>query len=173
MRQNFDACLRILLKHEGGYVNHPSDPGGMTNLGVTKAVYEAWVGHPVDEKTMRGLTPAMVAPLYRKKYWDAVRGDELENGLDLAMFDYAVNSGVGRAVKTLQTCVGVPADGGFGPKTMAAVAQFKGDTAKTLIEEVCDKRLDFLKSLKTWPVFGRGWERRVIEVKAEALKMLG
>lgn len=173
MRQNFDACLRILLKHEGGYVNHPSDPGGMTNLGVTKAVYEAWVGHPVDEKTMRGLTPAMVAPLYRKKYWDAVRGDELENGLDLAMFDYAVNSGVGRAVKTLQSCVGVPADGGFGPKTMAAVAQFKGDTAKTLIEEVCDKRLDFLKSLKTWPVFGRGWERRVIEVKAEALKMLG
>ena len=173
MRQNFDACLRILLKHEGGYVNHPSDPGGMTNLGVTKAVYEAWVGHPVDEKTMRGLTPAMVAPLYRKKYWNAVRGDELENGLDLAMFDYAVNSGVGRAVKTLQTCVGVPADGGFGPKTMAAVAQFKGDTAKTLIEEVCDKRLDFLKSLKTWPVFGRGWERRVIEVKAEALKMLG
>lgn len=173
MKQNFDACLRILLKHEGGYVNHPSDPGGMTNLGVTKAVYEAWVGHPVDEKTMRGLTPAMVAPLYRKKYWDAVRGDELENGLDLAMFDYAVNSGVGRAVKTLQSCVGVPSDGGFGPKTMAAVAQFKGDTAKTLIEEVCDKRLDFLKSLKTWPVFGRGWERRVIEVKAEALKMLG
>ena len=173
MKQNFDECLNMLLVHEGGFVNHPSDPGGMTNLGVTKAVYEAWVGHPIDERTMRALTPAMVAPLYRKKYWDAVRGDELASGLDYATFDFAVNSGVGRAVKTLQECVGVFPDGGFGPKTMAAVSQFKGDAVKTLIEEVCDKRLVFLKLLKTWSVFGRGWERRVNEVKAEALKMLG
>lgn len=173
MRQNFDDCLRILLKHEGGFVNHPADPGGMTNLGVTKAVYEAWVGHPVDEVTMRNLTPEIVAPLYKEKYWDAVRGDELISGLDLAVFDYAVNSGVNRAVRTLQRCVGVVADGGFGPKTMAAVAQFKGESAKTLIQEICDKRLEFLKSLKTWPVFGRGWERRVGEVETEALKMLG
>ena len=173
MRQNFDNCLRMLLAHEGGFVNHPSDPGGMTNLGVTKAVYEAWVGHPVDEKTMRSLTPADVAPLYRKKYWDVVRGDELQAGLDYTMFDYAVNSGAGRAIKALQRCVGVAADGGFGPTTMAAVAQFKDHGTKQLIEEVNDERLDFLKSLKTWPVFGRGWERRVKEVKDKSLVMSG
>lgn len=173
MRQNFDECLRMLLAHEGGFVDHPSDPGGMTNLGVTKAVYEAWVGHPVDEAAMRALKPGDVAPLYRKRYWDVVRGDELASGLDYAMFDYGVNSGNGRAIRTLQECVGVPADGAFGPKTMAAVTQFKDDALKTLIEEVCDKRLNFLKSLKTWPVFGRGWERRVNEVKAKSLAMSG
>lgn len=173
MKQNFDECLKLLLVHEGGFVNHPSDPGGMTNLGVTKVVYEAWVGHDVNEKIMRSLTPSDVAPLYRKKYWDVVRGDELANGLDYAMFDYGVNSGNGKAIKTLQECVGVPADGGFGPKTMAAVLQFNGDSLKTIIEEVCDKRLEFLKSLKTWSVFGRGWERRVNDVKAKSLAMLG
>lgn len=173
MRQNFEECLRMLLVHEGGFVNHPSDPGGMTNLGVTKAVYEAWIGHPVDEKTMRALTPASVAPLYRKKYWDVIRGDELASGLDYTLFDYGVNSGNGRAIKTLQECVGVIADGGFGPKTMAAVSQFRGDSLKKIIEEVCDKRLEFLKALRTWPVFGKGWERRVKEVEKTALKMLG
>lgn len=173
MKQNFDECLKLLLVHEGGFVNHPSDPGGMTNLGVTKVVYEAWVGHDVNEKIMRSLTPSDVAPLYRKKYWDAIRGDELASGLDYAMFDYGVNSGNGRAIKTLQECVGVPADGGFGPKTMAAVLQFRDNTLKTLIEEVCNKRLEFLKSLKTWAVFGRGWERRVNDVKAKSLAVSG
>ena len=173
MRQNFDECLRMLLAHEGGFVNHPSDPGGMTNLGVTKAVYEAWVGRQVNEVEMRALKPADVAPLYRKKYWDAVRGDELASGLDYAMFDYGVNSGNRRAIRTLQECVGVPADGAFGPKTMAAVLQFRGSALKTLIEEICDKRLNFLKLLNTWSIFGRGWERRVNDVKAKSLAMSG
>jgi lysozyme family protein len=173
MKQNFDKCLAILLKHEGGYVNHPSDPGGMTNLGVTKRVWEEWLGRPVSEKEMRALTPTMVGPLYKRKYWDACRADELISGLDLAVFDFAVNSGVGRSIKMLQKCVGVPADGGFGPTTMAAVTQFTGESGRKIIEEVCDERLAFLKALKTWPVFGNGWERRVKEVKEEALKMLG
>ena len=76
-----------LLKHEGGYVNHPSDPGGRTNLGVTQRVWEEWVGHPVDEAAMRALTPAMVEPLYRKRYWDKIRGDSLPAGIDLAVMD--------------------------------------------------------------------------------------
>ena len=92
MQNNFESCLKNLLKHEGGFVNHPKDPGGMTNLGVTKAVYEAWVGHEVTEKTMRELTTEAVAPLYRKKYWDACRADELVSGLDYVVFDCAVNS---------------------------------------------------------------------------------
>jgi len=172
MQSNFERCLEKLLHHEGGFVNHPSDPGGMTNLGVTARVWEEWVGHPVNEKQMRNLTPELVAPLYKRKYWDACRADELISGLDYCVFDVAVNSGVGRAVKFLQTCVGVTADGGFGPVTMAAVKKAEENGA-SLIEEYCDTRLQFLKSLKTWPIFGRGWERRVSEVETESLKMLG
>ena len=170
MLSNFPQSLQLLLKHEGGYVNHPSDPGGMTNLGVTAKVWQEWVGHPVDEKQMRALTAEDVAPLYKRKYWDACRADELVSGLDYAVFDYAVNSGVGRAAKTLQDCVGVPMDGGIGPATLAAV---KTHSPAKLIENLCDKRLNFLQSLSTFATFGRGWERRVNEVKAEALKMLG
>jgi lysozyme family protein len=143
----------------------------MTNLGVTAKVWESWVGHPVDEKQMRALTPEDVAPLYKRKYWDACRADELVSGLDYAVFDCAVNSGVGRAVKLLQSCVGVSVDGGIGPATMAAINKY-ADTKK-LIEQYCDSRLQFLKSLKTFPVFGKGWERRVNEVEAESLRILG
>jgi lysozyme family protein len=170
MLSNFNHSLQLLLKHEGGYVNHPSDPGGMTNLGVTAKVWQEWVGHPVDEKQMRALTAEDVAPLYKRKYWDACRADELVSGLDYAVFDFAVNSGVGRAAKTLQTCVGATPDGGIGPATLAAVKSHNG---AQLIENVCDKRLDFLQSLSTFTTFGKGWERRVNEVKAEALRMLG
>ena len=173
MKDNFADALTALLVHEGGYANNPADPGGMTNLGVTAATWAMWVGHDVNEKQMRALTPSIVAPLYRRKFWDACRADELISGLDYAVFDYAVNSGVGRAIKALQNCVGVAPDGGFGTTTMAAVSQFKGDAAKVLLEEYCDNRLQFLKSLKTFPVFGKGWEKRVNEVKAMSLKMLG
>jgi lysozyme family protein len=173
MLSNFDNSLKKLLVHEGGFVNHPSDPGGMTNLGVTAKVWSEWVGHDVNEKIMRALTPKDVAPLYKRKYWDAVRADELLSGLDYCVFDCAVNSGPGRAIKFLQSCVGTTPDGGFGPTTMAAVAQFQGDVARTLIKEYCEKRLDFLKLLRTFPVFGRGWERRVNEVEKTALSMLG
>jgi len=172
MNSNFDACLKNLLIHEGGYVNHPSDPGGMTNLGVTARVWEEWVGHPVDEKQMRSLTPEMVAPLYRKKYWDAGRADELVSGVDYCVFDVAVNSGPGRAIKFLQSCVGATPDGGFGSITLALVKKAEQDPAR-LIELYCAKRLEFLQSLKTFEVFGKGWSRRVAEVKEEALKMLG
>ena len=170
MQSNFNRSLLLLLQHEGGYVNHPSDPGGMTNLGVTAKVWESWVGHPVDEKQMKALTSDDVAPLYKRKYWDACRADELVSGLDYAVFDCAVNSGVGRSVKLLQGCVGVVADGGIGPATMAAVNQA---VPTSLIEDFSNARLQFLKSLKTFPVFGKGWERRVNEVEAESLRMLG
>jgi len=173
MKENFPKALEALLKSEGGYVNHPSDPGGITNLGVTARVWEEWVGHPVNEKQMRALTHADVAPLYKRKYWDACRADELISGLDYAVFDFAVNSGVGRATKNLQTCVGLLPDGGLGPVTIATVNLHTGDKAHVLVGQYCDSRLQFLKTLKTWPIFGKGWENRVNEVKADALKMLG
>ena len=153
-------------------MNHPSDPGGMTNLGVTKRVWEEWVGHEVDEKQMRALTPETVAPLYKRKYWDAVRADELVAGVDYCVFDVAVNSGPGRAIKFLQSCIGTTPDGGFGPATLAAVKKSEEDPAR-LIEMYCAKRLEFLQSLKTFETFGKGWSKRVQEVKDKALKMLG
>ena len=168
MKENFDAALKALLKHEGGYVNHPSDPGGMTNLGVTKRVWEEYVGHEVDEQTMRSLTPDMVAPLYRTRYWDAVKGDALPAGVDLCVFDCAVNSGVSRASRFLQRAVGVADDGKIGPGTLQAVLS---KDPKELVDAFCDQRQAFLESLPTFATFGKGWTRRVSEVKEVAETM--
>lgn len=165
MKENFDAALAAILHHEGGYVNHPKDPGGMTNLGVTKRVWEEWVGHEVDEKAMRALTPADVAPMYRKKYWDAIRGDELPTGVDYIVFDAAVNSGPGRAAKWLQSVVGAVPDGQIGPATLRAM---QSHLASDIIHAYQAKRLEFLKNLATWDTFGKGWKRRVAEVTSTA-----
>ena len=169
MKQNFEAALQAVLKHEGGYVNNPKDPGGMTNLGCTKAVWEEHCGHPVDEKAMRALTPADVAPLYKRKYWDKVQGDELPSGIDYLVFDTAINSGPGRAAKLLQACVGVEPDGGIGPKTLAAVRAFD---AKQLVADYSKRRLSFMMDLPTWATFGRGWLKRVNEVEVVGLTLL-
>ena len=134
MNANFEKALALVLEHEGGYVNHPSDPGGMTNLGVTKRVWEEWVGHEVDEKTMRGLTPEIVGPMYKAKYWDKVKGDDLPAGVDYCVFDAAINSGPGRAAKWLQAAVGVDPDGGIGPKTLQAVAGMDANELKRVKE---------------------------------------
>ena len=168
MKDNFDSALKAVLHHEGGFVNHPADPGGMTNLGVTKKVWEEWVGHEVDETAMRSLTPEVVGPMYRKKYWDKIRGDELPAGVDYAVFDAAVNSGAGRAAKWLQACVGVEPDGGIGPKTLAAVASFD---PKDLVEDYAKRRLSFLMDLPHWGTFGKGWSRRVADMQAKAATM--
>lgn len=168
MKANFDAALKAILHHEGGFVNHPADPGGMTNLGVTKKVWEEWVGHEVDEKAMRALTPELVGPMYKAKYWDKVKGDDLPEGVDYAVFDAAVNSGPGRAAKWLQGCVGVEQDGGIGPKTLAAVAAFD---PKELVEDYAKRRLSFLMDLPHWGTFGKGWGRRVAEVQSTASSM--
>ncbi len=169
MKDNFESALKAILHHEGGYVNHPRDPGGMTNLGVTKRVWEEWVGHEVDEKAMRALTPELVAPLYKNKYWDRVRGDDLPAGVDYIVFDAAVNSGPGRAAKWLQTAVGAVPDGAIGPATLGRVAAMP---VADIVEKYQETRLAFLQSLPTWDTFGRGWGRRVQEVKEAAMKMV-
>ena len=169
MLSNWDNSFKLMLKSEGGFVNHPSDPGGMTNLGVTKATWENWVGRGSDEAEMRGLTPEKVEPMYKNKFWDAVRGDELKVGIDYLMFDFAVNAGAGRAIKTLQTAIGVPDDGGFGPVTMASMKSYE---PVKLIERFSQAKEDFYRSLNTFDVFGKGWLNRVERVKAEALTMV-
>ena len=163
MKENFEQALNNVLKSEGGYSNLSSDPGGMTNLGCTKAVWEEFVGHPVSEADMRGLTPADVAPLYKRKYWDKVSGDDLPAGLDYSVFDAAINSGPGRAAKWLQEAVGVEADGAIGNGTLAAVAAFD---VQELIKAYNDKRLGFLQGLPTFGTFGEGWTNRVASVQA-------
>jgi lysozyme family protein len=168
MKENFTDSLTRVLASEGGFVNHPSDPGGMTNLGCTKAVWEEFVGHPVSEADMRALTPDAVAPLYRRKYWDKVAGDQLPKGLDYAVFDAAINSGAGRAAKWLQEVVGVTADGAIGPATLAAVNAMP---VQNLIAQYNDKRLQFLEKLPTWEIFGKGWGSRVAHVQSVASQL--
>lgn len=142
----------------------------MTNLGVTKRVWEEYVGHTVDEAVMRALGPADVAPLYKKNYWDKIHGDELPAGVDYACFDLAVNSGVGRAAKILQKALGVNPDGAIGPATLNAVASCN---PREVASEICDLRLGFLQSLPTFDTFGKGWSRRVAEVEKVAFEMVG
>jgi lysozyme family protein len=172
MQSNFDVALRQVLKSEGGFGNHPKDPGGMTNLGVTAQTWSEWVGHFPMEAEMRALTPEDVAPLYKKRFWDKVRGDDLPAGVDYVVFDIAVNSGTGRAAKMLQQIVGVTADGSIGPATINAVLTCNV-SSEDLVNKLCDKRLDFWKSLSTFDTFGKGWTNRGNHVREEALKMVG
>lgn len=168
MRENFDKSLVELLKHEGGFSAHPQDPGGVTNLGVTQVVWEDWIDRAVSEENMKALTPIKVAPLYREMYWDRVKADKLPSGVDYCVFDAAVNSGVSRAAKWLQTTVGAVADGAIGEQTLKQVLL---TNPQMLIDKYSANRLAFLQRLATWPTFGKGWERRVEEVRVTALKM--
>lgn len=169
----FETVFPILLKQEGGYVNNPHDPGGITNLGVTKRVWEAWVHHPVGEADMRALTPSAVAPLYRVQYWNGIGGDNLPPALALCVFDFAVNSGVSRAARYLQSIVGVNQDGHIGPGTLAALNTWI--TTNSLSEAVrryMNDRRSFYKGLPTFGVFGKGWLNRCDAVESAALKLL-
>lgn len=169
---NFQNCLKEILRWEGGYANHPSDPGGMTNLGVTKATYEAWIGYPVNEQIMRNLTHELVAPLYKKMFWDKMRCEALPKGFDLCVFDFGVNAGTGRSGKLLQKLVGVTQDGIVGPATMAAVEKrVKNIGVAAMIKEFQDARRVYYRGLGTFSVFGKGWIRRVEDIEQKSYAM--
>ena len=169
MNTNFTNCLARVLVSEGGFVNNPKDPGGMTNLGCTKSTWEEYLGHPVSEADMRNLTPDDVAPLYKRKYWDRVSGDDLPSGLDYSVFDAAINSGPGRAAKWLQEIVDVDVDGAIGPGTLAAIDNF---AVQDLIAKYNDHRLQFLESLPTYETFGNGWANRVSAVQSASSQLV-
>ena len=168
MKQNYDEALRRVLASEGGYTNDLRDPGGATNYGITIADYRMYVKPDADAADVRAMSLESAKAIYRSKYWNAVRGDELPSGVDYTVFDFGVNSGVRRAIKYLQRALGVGMDGELGPATMAAIE--KADPAK-LIVSVNDTRLAFLQSLGTWSAFGKGWGSRVASVKAASLAM--
>ncbi len=170
---NFDACLKEVLLHEGGYSNHKSDPGGRTNLGVTQRVYEEWIGYPVTEKIMRSLTVDHVNALYKVRYWDTLRCDALPAGLDLCVFDFGVNAGTNRAARYLQRMVGAHEDGQIGPRTLSQLEQMvKALGADHCVKRYQDMRRDYYRMLKTFPTFGKGWLRRVKEVEHTAIGMI-
>lgn len=168
MRDNFDKCFALVIADEGGFVDHPKDPGGMTNLGVTRRNWEIYLNRDVTEAEMRGLTPEAVKHFYKAMYWDKIKGDQLPSGVDYAAYDLAVNSGTGRAAKYLQEIAGVFADGVIGPKSIEAIKSCDPDQ---MIDALCDMRLAFLKRLTTFDTFGKGWSRRVAGVKAKATGM--
>ncbi|GJD30004.1 hypothetical protein PMNALOAF_1247 [Methylobacterium adhaesivum] len=165
---NFERALPLVLKHEGGYVDHPKDPGGATNLGVTIGTLSSWLGRPASKADVAALTRATVAPIYRANYWNAIRADELPAGLDYCVFDFAVNSGPKRAAMALQRAVGVADDGVIGSITLANIANRPVDAT---IERVMADRMTFLRRLSTWPTFGKGWTARCDGVLREALAM--
>lgn len=167
-KANFDACLAHVFASEGGYVDHPKDPGGATNHGITLDTLSGWRGRKVTKAEVKALTKAEAAQIYRKLYWDKVRGDDLPAGLDLIAFDACVNSGAYRGARWLQQGLGVTADGSIGPKTLASA---HGAMRQQVIPRCIQARKNFLLSLSTWPTFGRGWSNRLVSVEAAALKM--
>lgn len=167
----FDISLGRVLKHEGGFVNDPLDSGGITNLGVTKRVWEEFVGHPVSEADMRNLTVEKVSKLYKQRYWDRVQADKLPKGVDYVVFDFAINAGVGRAVKTLQSTVGATPDGIIGNGTLASVNAMD---AKELVNQYSDARVDFYQGIVArrpdQARFIRGWLNRVEDARKSGLE---
>jgi lysozyme family protein len=165
----YDEALRRLLVHEGGYTNHPSDPGGPTNFGITIYDYRKYVKPNATAADVRAMKLDEAKSIYRTKYWAAQRCDDLPAGVDGSVFDYGVNSGIGRSGKVLRRVVGLPDHTSVvTDEVLNAVA--KRD-AKAVILAINDERLRFLKSLKTWSVFGTGWSRRVAEVRALSLHL--
>lgn len=170
MTDRFDPCLGAVLQHEGGFSDHPSDPGGATNMGITRKTLARWRGispwTDLPKAEVRALTKAEAGRIYRALYWEECAGPRLPPGLDLAVFDFAVNSGPDRAIRTLQAVLGVAVDGIAGPVTLDAARRAD---VRAAIGAICDQRLGFLRGLAIFPTFGRGWTSRVAAIREAAL----
>lgn len=170
---NFDACLKETLFEEGGFSNNPHDPGGMTNLGVTKAAWEEYVGHTVDEAAMRALNYDRVSPFYKIKYWNPLHCDQWPAGLDMCMFDFGMNAGLGHAAKILQKVVGATPDGLIGQGTTNKVNDYiSAHGIKSLINTFQTERAEYYKQCHGFPEFGRGWLKRTGEITLIATSMV-
>ena len=173
MKINFESSLSHVLVHEGGYVDHPSDPGGATNKGVTLAVFQRFFGTGKTKEDLKAITDEQLGEVYETGYWNKCRCNDLPDGVDYVVFDQAVNSGPGRSARWLQNAVGATVDGGVGPLTIATTVAHAPAVA---INAMCDARLTFLKSIRNgelWEVFGRGWQRRVDGVRQHGLALAG
>lgn len=173
MKANFGNCLKLTLAHEGGYVNHPKDPGGRTNMGIIQRTYDAYrkrLGHPL--RSVAQIEVGEVHAIYRQDYWHPINGDKIPFGIDYTVFDAAVNSGIGQGPKWTQRALGVNADSRIGPTTLAAMTALDEAGLLKVIKNANARRLGFLKGLSHWSTFGRGWARRVAEVEAGSIGMV-
>jgi lysozyme family protein len=166
MQENFQASLGNVLLSEGGFVNDPLDPGGATNKGITQLVYDSWrLEQELPKRTVKLINDYETGKIYKAHYWDKIAGDELPSGLDYCTFDFAVNSGVSRAIRFLQRVAAVSNSGTVDAETLAAI---KDKDCNGLIDALCLERLQFLQTLKTFDHFGKGWTNRINEVKEKA-----
>lgn len=171
MQENREQAIAWIGLSEGGYSNNPKDPGGETNFGITARTYAAWntkTGRP--QRSVKNITKAEANEIIVAQYLDPIRFDDLPTGIDYLVADYAVNSGPARAMREIQTIVGVAADGVNGLQTLAAI---RAADQVQLANAYCDARLKFLRSLKTWKTFGKGWTARVEFARAQALTLIG
>ncbi|HEY8577625.1 MAG TPA: glycoside hydrolase family 108 protein [Devosia sp.] len=170
VKSRFDICLNLVLRHEGGFSDHPADPGGATNMGITRKTLAAWRGispwWTLSKTEVQSLTRAEAARIYRDRFWERCRAGQMPAGLDLAVFDYAVHSGPDRAIRALQKQLGVTVDGQAGPVTLAAIAQ---KPVPDLVVALCSERQRFLSQLPAFATFGKGWTSRVNAVRNAAL----
>lgn len=172
---NFDRAIQWIKKHEGGYVDHPSDPGGATKYGITRRTLASWRGVKLvhlPKSEVKKLTWAEAKAIYKKNYWDKCKADQLPVGIAYCLFDFTINSGLNRAVRHIQTITGASVDGDIGDETIKAIHRYismRGETQ--LIKAYCSSRLSFMQSLKTWGTFGNGWETRVTQVEQRALQL--
>jgi len=165
MSEAFEAAVELILKHEGGYVNHPEDPGGETNFGIAKRSY--------PDLDIAKLSKNDAKRIYKEDFWDKVRGDQMPGGIALMVFDTAVNMGVSRGSKFLQEVVEAnPIDGIIGSGTLAKVNEAWENSYESVLNSYAEKRLDFYKKLSTFDTFGKGWTRRVEETLEEARKLV-
>ncbi len=174
MERNFPEALAHTLRFEGGWANHPNDPGGATMKGVTHRTYTRYLGRDVTHDELRAIPDEHLADIYRKYYWDACRCDALPDGLDVAVFDTAVNTGPAQAARLLQRLVGVPADGAIGPRTIAAINDYVAvHGLPSLIEAYTEARQNFYRLLPTYVHFGEGWRKRAENVAQVAKRVSG
>lgn len=170
MQSSFDRSLSAVLKHEGGWSDHPADNGGATNKGITIATFRRFIKKDGTKADLKALTTAQAAVIYRHQYWNKVSADVLPAGVDYAVFDFGVNSGPTRAIKFLQRVVGVKEDGRIGPITLAAVAAM---APLKIITELCEARLLWLSRLSDWATFKNGWTSRISGVRKLATDLSG
>lgn len=170
MKDNFETALRHVLRFEGGYVDHPSDPGGATNLGITRATLARYRERSVSKAEVRALDHDAARAIYRKRYWDALRCDEMPAGIDLALFDCGVNQGTGRAARLLQAALKVSADGIIGPVTMRAVRT--AELPKLLSEFMALRMRAYGRLARLFRTFGLGWSRRLMATYRAALALV-
>jgi lysozyme family protein len=171
MKENFNKALSLVLKSEGTWSDNIKDPGGATMKGITLQVYREWKKDPdITKEQLKNISDQEVHDLYQQLYWNKIYADSLPTGIDYALFDASVNMGVLQSTKLIQKTIGVTADGAMGPKSISAI---QANDSKELIEKFSTTKEDFYKGLKLFPVFGKGWLNRVVEVKKNAVSMIG